>query len=180
MTGRIAMTMAGLLALGACGGDGDRDDASGEAGKARVESVAKDGEMRLRPGQWEMKTEIAKVSAPGMPAGAAEMMKTAPTTVTTCISEQEANDPNVFTGKKDPNCNTDGFSAAGGKVSGTITCAAEAGGQGKLTMAMEGEFKPDSYALETRMTTEGEGAQMTIESRTSGRRLGDCPAESAG
>ena len=186
MTGRIAMTMAGLLALGACGGGGNGDEASGNASTseraAAGETAALGSDVRIRAGQWETRTEVTNVSAPGMPAGVAEMMKTKPVTGTSCITEEEANDSgaDLFSGKKDENCDTKGFKAAGGRVSGTITCRAEDGGQGAMTMTMDGEFKPDSYALNSKMKTEGEGTAMTIESKITGRRIGDCPAESKG
>jgi hypothetical protein len=175
---------AGLLALGACGGGdkaGDGNQAGGEkaAGteSGKAEASAGSG-VRLRAGEWEMKTEVAAVSAPGMPAGVADMMKAKASTVKVCVTEEDASkgDAGIFTGKKDPRCDTKGFSAAGGRVNGTITCKAEEGGQGAMTMTMDGQFKPDSYTLTSKMKTEGEGAEMTIESRVSGRRIGDCPA----
>ena len=123
-----------------------------------------------------MKTEV---NAPGMPAEVAAMMKSQAATATTmCISEEEANrsDANLFTGKMDKNCTTEGFEAKRGRVKGTITCNATAG-EGKMTMEVDGAFKRESYEVTTRMDMQGMGGEaMKMETKVTGRRLGDCPA----
>ena len=176
---------AALLALAACGG-GDADSSgtaantAGAGGEAATSQAS--AEVRMQPGQWEITQQTVNVTAPGMPAGAADMLKTPPVTVKTCISEEQASKPgaDLFTGKQDPNCSHEGFKAGGGKVSGTITC--KGGNTGNASMAMEGEFGPTEFNVEMKTTTEAQGAQMTMEMRSSGRRIGECPAggEAAG
>jgi hypothetical protein len=177
-TFRMMMTTAGLLALASCGGgDGQGgNEASGNAAAGGSAGSASAG-VQLQAGQWEMTQQTLNVTAPGMPAGAADMMKTGPITVKTCITPEQAQKPSadLFSGKTDPNCKQEGFSSEGGKVSGTMTCS---GGDtpGKTVMKMDGEFSPTEFDIEMEMTTEAQGSQMTMEMRSSGRRIGDCPA----
>ena len=181
MTIRIAMAAASLIALAACGGDGDDNKASAGDGDVQGQGrILDDDDVKLRAGQWEMKTEV---NAPGMPAEVAAMMKSQAATATTmCITEEEANrsDANLFTGKKDENCTTEGFEAKGGRVKGTITCNA-ATGEGKMTMEVDGAFQRESYEVTTRMDMQGMGSEaMKMETKVTGRRLGDCPAGAKG
>lgn len=177
---RNVAAAAGLLALAACGGGGESKSGGNEAEVAEIggnaAGSASDG-VQLQPGQWEMTQQTVNVSVPGMPAGAADMIKTGPVTVKTCITEEQAQKPgpDLFSGQADPNCKQEGFSAAGGKVSGTMTCT---GGKmhGKMVMKMDGQFGPTEYDVAMEMKTEAEGKQMTMEMRSSGRRIGDCPA----
>ena len=174
------LAAASLIALAGCtGGGGDGNNATASKGDGDVQGqgrVLDDDDVRLRAGQWETKTEV---NAPGMPAEVAAMMKNqAATTTTMCISEEEANrsDANIFTGKKDKNCTTEGFEAKHGRVKGTVTCTGTAG-EGRMTMAVDGAFKRDSYEVTTRMDMQGMGSEsMKMETRVTGRRLGDCPA----
>ena len=178
---------AALLALAACGG-GEADGTADSANMANTEGAAGAGgeggasqaasEVRMQPGEWEVTQQTVNVSAPGMPAGAADMLKTPPMTVKTCITEEQAGKPgaDVFTGKKDPNCTHEGFDAGGGKVSGTITCK---GDTGNVTMAMDGEFGATEFNVDMKTTTDAGAAKMTMEMRSSGRRIGECPAGKA-
>ena len=171
---RIGAMGAGLLALAACGG-GESPDANGAAGNAADGGASAAG-VQLQPGQWEMTQHTLDISAPGMPAGAADMMKPGPVTISTCITPQQAQKPgaDLFSGEADASCKQEGFKAAGGEVSGTMTCSGE--GSGTTVMKMDGEFSPTEFDIEMEMTTEAQGSQMTMEMRSSGRRIGDCPA----
>ena len=186
---RNSAAAAGLLALAACGGGGEGKSGGNEAGasdpSANAASAADGGgntggtasaAMQLQPGQWEMTTQTVNVSIPGLPAGAADMMKTGPITVKTCITEEQAQKPSadLFAGKTAPNCKQEGFTAAGGKVNGTMTCSG--GDTGATAMKMEGQFGPTQYDITMATKTQAEGRDMTMEIRSSGRRLGECPA----
>ena len=185
---RIVLGAAGLLALAACnsGGDGSRKaDGNAATGAAAGEdggSAAGGGggsDVKLRPGQWEMKAEV---QMPGMPKEAADMMKGMTTTTTMCISEQDVqhNQGNVFTGKKDSNCTSEGLEAKNGRIKGTVTCTGDAG-QGKMKMEMEGSFQPESYDVTSKMDMEGVGGEgMKTETHVTAKRIGDCPANAKG
>ena len=183
---RISLTAASLLALAACGGDGDRKT-DGNAGSETAAADKANGggdtatpggaDIKLRPGQWEV---AAEVEMPGMPKEVAEMMKKSHANARTvmCITEEEANrsDANVFTGKKDKNCTSEGFAARGGRISGKVVCVGDTG-EGRMTMVVDGTFQPESYEVTMKMDTEGAGGEgLKMETKATGKRIGDCPA----
>jgi hypothetical protein len=176
-TSIICVGLGGLLALVACGGAETKDGDGNEAAAGETETAAAGGDIRLQAGQWEVTTEIANMSAPGMPEGVGGMVKMAPTTIRLCMTEEQVQKPNadLFTGKQDGNCTSEGFSAAGGRVNGTVTCRGGPSG-GDMKMAMDGRFASTSY--EMNMKTEMTGATMDMTVR--GRRVGDCPAGGQG
>lgn len=169
------MVGAGLLALGACGG-GDKD--AGDAGEnaARAANSSPSAGVQLQPGEWEMTQHTLDISAPGMPAGAADMMKPGPVSVKTCITPEQAQKPGaeLFSGETDSSCKQEGFKAAGGEVSGTVTCSGDGGG--KTVMKMDGDFSPTQFDIHMEMVVEAQGTQMTTKMRSTGKRIGDCPA----
>jgi hypothetical protein len=166
------MAAAGLLGLAACG--------SGEDAPAKIDAAAA-ANIRLQPGQWELVQETVRVSAPGMPPGAAEMMKMPPVVVRTCIAPAEAGKPgpDLFSGNKDPGCKTEGFSAKAGRVAGTMTCRS---GAGETTVTkLEGDFTAEEFEVRLAARTEGGGSEaVDTEMRSRGRRTGECPAGVAG
>jgi hypothetical protein len=178
---RIAsfVTAAGLLALAACGGP-DKADGNGSASK-QGSAASAGGDVKLEPGEWEMAIETVNVSAPGLPPTVVASMKQPRVTDRTCMTQEEANRPkaDMFAGSAGSNCKQEGFTWAGGRMKGTTTCTA-AGGKGKVTMAMDGQYSAQSMDINMKMTTEAAGTPMTVESRMTGRRVGDCPAGKAG
>ena len=200
---RIGTWMAGacLLALAGCGGSeggaGNQAAAGGaespaasggtgnQAAAVGVESAAVSGgasggaggRVRLQPGEWEMGFEMIDIEAPGMPAGAADMIKKGRTTVKSCISEADANKPgpNIFQPEKGSNCKAKGTLVKDGRIAGTMTCPGT-GGTGGVTLVMDGEYGPTRFDVTTRTEMKGEGTAMTTKTRSTGRRLGDCPA----
>ena len=204
---RIGTWMAGacLLALAGCGGsDGGAGNqaaaggaespaasggtgnqaASGGAEGTAVSDRASDGAsggagggVRLQPGEWEMGFEMIDIEAPGMPAGAANMMKKGRTIVKSCISEADANKPgpDIFRPEKGSNCKAEGYSVKDGRIAGTMTCPGT-GGTGGVTLVMDGEYGPTRFDVTTRTEMKGEGMAVTTKTRSTGRRLGDCPA----
>ena len=175
---RIALAALGALALGGCGGNGDGGD---QQASASVDGEGGAGDAtaktQIRPGQWEMRTEVKAITGPGVPAGAADAAKAQNTTILTCISEEQArnSDAKIFTGKQDPNCTSEGFEANDGRISGTMTCKGQ-NGQPGVSMAMNGTFAAERYDLDMKMEMGGPAQGMTVETKTSGRRIGECPA----
>jgi hypothetical protein len=191
------MAGACLLALSGCGGsdggagnqaaagEAESTTASGAAGNqaasGNAESTAASGGagggVRLQPGEWEMSFEMIGIEAPGMPAGTADMMKKGRTTVKSCISEADANKPgpNIFQPEKGSNCKAEGTLVKDGRIAGTMICPGT-GGTGGVTLVVNGEYGPTRFDVTTRTEMKGEGTAMTTKTRSTGRRLGDCPA----
>jgi hypothetical protein len=176
-----------LLALAGCGGseaDYDRDAGSNTAvvgAEAGTDAAANgtaamkgDGGVWLQPGQWEMKVEVKSAGLPAMPAAVADAMKNIATTTTTCLTEEDANKPVVFTGNTDQNCKSEGFTNEGGRVAGTLTCGGGGNGQGKMTVKTEGQFTATSFETISRSVIDAQGGKMTTEARVVGKRLGEC------
>jgi hypothetical protein len=183
------MCGACLLALPGCGGseaDYDRDAgtntvvggtgtgaAAAAAGGTENAAAAKgDGGVWLQPGEWEMKVEVDTAGLPAMPAAVAASMKNIATTTTTCLTQEDADKPVVFTGNTDQSCKSEGFTNEGGVVAGTLTCGGEGGA--KVTVRTEGRFTATSFETSSRSEVGSEGAKITTEARVVGRRLGEC------
>ena len=164
----ICFASAMALALAACG--------SGDKGGGGSSILG--GSATMQPGEWEMTIETLNVSAPNLPPAAAAQLKRPAVTTRTCMSEQEAKGPKpeTFTGNAGgANCKTEGFSWAGGKIKGRTVCSGP-GGTGNMTMDMDGEYAGTSMTVNMKMKTEQQGMAMTMDTRMTGKRIGDCPA----
>jgi hypothetical protein len=193
----VGLALAGAAALAACGGgeSGGEGNAAAPANQAAAQAArngnaAPSGEaaaagggeqMRLQPGEWEMSFETTDVAAPGMPEGTADMMKTAKQTVKVCVSEEQASKPDADLfqpSRGDGNCKRDGFSMTAGRIQGTMTCTGDGGSRTRVTM--DGQYSSTAFDLKSRTEMAGEGVAMTLEMRSAGRRLGECPAGAKG
>jgi hypothetical protein len=160
--------------LAACGSS----DKSGGNGSAAASGGGSASGISLQPGEWEMKTEVVNVSAEGLPPGLADGMKaSASSTTRTCMTPEEAKGPkgDMFSGDKSGNCKSEGFSWAGGRISGKTTCTGQ-GGVGKTVMVMDGQYSPQSIDMTMKSETDLGGKAMKMEMRVSGKRVGECSA----
>lgn len=172
----ILMPAAALLALAGCG---DAEEAP-EARNMTAEEVAAElSSVRIEPGLWEATSEVVDVRAPNLPPQVREMMMAQrEATVRNCITPEQAQRPdaNFLAAQQDSNCSYQDFAMRGGKLTGAMVCT---GGElpGEMRARMEGEYGSESYDMRMTMQTSGmpEGADMTIETRTTGRRIGPCP-----
>lgn len=173
MKTRLILASAALLvALAAC---------SAEPEKSRdmtAEEVADElSGMKIQPGQWESINEIISAKAPGMPAGVLDQMVGQKTTVQNCITPEQAAKPsaNFLAAQENSNCTYQDWSLDGGRMSGIMTCE---GGEmpGKMVATMDGRYGSTSYDMNMNMETTGlpDNMSMTIKTRTSGKRVGDC------
>jgi len=182
MRGSIAAMAVVLLAAcsgGGAGGNAQQADANGAAPDSNAAAsgagpTAGAAAATLQPGQWELKTEVLRMNVPNMPAGVSPPMPP-PSTVTYCLTAEQARQPNAdfFSGSgQGGGCRSDNMTMAGGRIQGTVVCE----GQGvAMRSELSGEFAATSYRIEQRVHTSAQGMDMDMESRTSGRRLGDCP-----
>ena len=169
----LCLASAMALALAACGSGDKADGEKGDGG-----SILGGGSAGMQAGEWEMTMETVDVSAPNLPPEAMAQMKRPPMTTRTCMSEEEAKGPKpeTFTGNAGgANCKAEGFSWSGGKIKGKTVCTAP-GGAGTMTMDMEGEYAATSMTVNMKMNTEQQGQSMTMDTRITGKRIGDCPA----
>ena len=167
-----------LLALAGCGGsdtkaEGEPGDVSATGAGAAPGGAA----ARIQPGEWEMTVETVNIEAPNMPPEAAAMMKKTmgeKQTSRQCITPEEAAGAFV-TQDQQTDCTREGFSLAGGRIQGTVTCTGE---DGKVTVTLNGRHSGTSYDMNSKVQSENQAGSMTIETRTTGRRIGECPAGS--
>ncbi|MGA9580630.1 MAG: DUF3617 domain-containing protein, partial [Allosphingosinicella sp.] len=133
----------------------------------------------LQPGEWEMKMEVVNVKVEGLPDGVADQMKSQGGGINrTCMTPEEARAPkgDIFTGEKAANCKSEGFKWEGGRIQGRTVCAGE-GGAGQTVMTMDGRYTPQSIDMTMKSQSDLMGKGMTMEMRMSGRRVGECTAE---
>jgi hypothetical protein len=177
MRATYCVAMGLVLALGACGKAGNGSKAGG--GGSSI--LGGSGAATIQPGLWEMSAE-SNVSGAGLPPGYAQMMKGHKDTKRDCITPEEAASPaKMMKSGKDGNCDYSGFSFGNGHIQGTITCGGGPGKTGgKATMTMNGQYDAQNYAYTSTMTSEGQGMNMTIETKAVAHRVGDCPAGGAG
>ena len=175
-TGIAAITA--LLLIG-CGGSQDKT-ANGAAGAPAADAsaagapAAGGAAASFQPGQWEVTTQVTRMNIPNMPAGAAPPTPP-PTTVRYCMTAAEASRPgaNFLTGSgQSGGCTYSDFSMTGGRLQGTVQC-----NQQGTTMrtTMTGQFSATSYEISQQAQIEAAGMRTEVESRTTGRRVGDCP-----
>ena len=171
---KASIAAVAALLLVSCGG---RD----EAGKAEADgqeqaAAGGGGGVTMEPGEWETTVQVVNMSMPNLPAGASVPTPPA-TTIRTCLTAEQVSRPNAdfLTGNRDSGCSYDNMSMRDGRMQGSVQCATEAG---TMRSTFEGQFTPTSYELTQRMQMSGEGAAagMDVESRITGRRLGDCPS----
>lgn len=177
----IMLAGGALLALAGCG---KGEDKAGSSAPQSVEEIADEmGKVQLEPGEWETTTELVDMKIEGAPAGMpADAMKGAighKTTIKTCITPEQAAKPEAdfLAAQKDSKCTYSDFAMVGGTIKGTVSCPGEQGG--KMTASMSGSYQPTSYAMTMTMNMDGmqPGMKMVSTMKTTGERIGACPAE---
>jgi len=178
MTRGSTAALAALL-LASCGGEsGNRQAADGgtagtNAAAAAPATAAGGAAVALQPGQWEITTAVLRMEVPNMPSGISPPTPP-PTTVRTCLTPQQASAPNggFLTGSGEGGgCTSQNMSMAGGRIQGVVQCNSQGS---TMRSTMEGRFSATSFEVNQHVETAAQGMNMNIESRTSGRRVGDC------
>jgi hypothetical protein len=167
--------IAGALALSGCGGG--EEQGNGAAGGGAKSAAAGGGSLELTPGQYEVTTQVLSFDVPNMPPEMAEMMKQQQQQnekSTTCLTEKDVRDAQggLFTGEEDKECSENSVKLSGGRMAGRLVCGK---GEEASTMEVAGTYTSTSYDVQ--MTMSAKGTKMS--SRTTGRRVGDCPAGEA-
>ena len=130
--------------------------------------------MQIQPGEWEVTTQMVNIEAPNMPPETAAAMKQnmgAKTTGRQCVTPEEAAGGEFVSPDPDAQCTKEGISFAGGRIQGAMTCTSD---EGKATITMSGSHSGTSYDMRSKVTSANEAGSVTMESRVTGRRLGEC------
>jgi hypothetical protein len=178
MTAKLLMLMP-LLLLGACG---DKPSNSDSAKQSAAEAPAP-AAIKLQAGKWQATSELVSMDVPGMPPELAKANVGQKTTFENCITAEQAEKPasDFFTNAKNNDCKAQNFTMTGGKLDAKLTCV-DRTTPGEMTMTMNGDYTPTSYAATMTMVTSGApgGGEMKIIAKTQGKRIGECDAKDAG
>ncbi len=168
---KILLACAPLLALAACNSGGAK------GGEQSAEEVAKEmSALKMRPGQWEATNEVLSATAPGLPAESLRQMVGQKTTVSNCVTPEQAAKPsaNFLAGQQNSDCTYQDFNMDDGRMTGTMSCTAP-GMPGRTVMKMDGKYSPVAYDMNMDMAVAIPGGmKMQLKARTTGRRTGDC------
>jgi len=129
----------------------------------------------MRPGQWEMSTQMQMPNMPNMPAG----FQMPVTKNTVCITADQAKDPASAVprqsgrgrGGKD-DCKMSDYKTTGNTTTFTMACTSPE----KMTGTGEMTFGDDSFTQTMKMVM----AQGEVTMKTTGKRLGDCTDDNPG
>ena len=165
-----------VLLLAACGGQsGNEQTATNGAGGASGSGSAN---VALQPGQYETTVEVTRMSVanmPNMPAGMTPPTPP-PTTVRSCLTPEQAAQPNAnfLSGSGDSGgCEYSNFSMDGGRMRGTVECSSEGS---TMRSTFDGRIGGDGYQMTSQAQVTASGMTMEMDTRTTARRIGDCPA----
>ena len=180
---KLFMSVASAALLVGVTGCSDKGaDADGD-GKITAEEVAKEmDKVTLEPGEWENTVEIVDVKIEGLPEGAPagmlDSMKGKKTNSKSCMTEEQAKNPGAefFAAQEKTDCEVKKFNMSGGAISSEMACTNMGGSPGNMSMAMDGQYGPSSYDMNMKMNGGAAGMKMNITAKSSGKRVGDCPA----
>jgi hypothetical protein len=164
--------MAALAALAGCGdGEQGNERVAGNDAPSALDRIA------VRPGLWDVTSVIDSVSQEGLPHEIAERMKGPRRNVRHCITPEQAarSDASFLAARRSGRCRDEAFEMSGGRIAGTMACRDEAGVATRLRLS--GRYAAERYEVRTEIETPGigPGRVMTLVTRQSGRRVGECP-----
>jgi hypothetical protein len=174
-----------FVGLAACNSEPEVSlkNATPEQVAAEVRKSAPLGEMRFDPGEWRIESRMQDVVGEGMPPQVLQQMKASMAGVTSqsqCLTPEQASRPSseMFAGKQRGNCKYETFEMSGGKLKATLSCPDRSGA--KMAMTMDGSYSKTSYTVDADMRIDSPtpGQNMTIRMRSTGTRVGECPAAS--
>jgi hypothetical protein len=147
-----------------------------KTGPQTAEQVAEEmASMKLEPGQWEATNEVISASSPALPKEALQQMTGQKTTVSNCVTPEQAAKPsaNFLSAQKGLDCTYEDVAMRGGKIAGTMSCR---GGAipGEVRTRLSGTYEAERYEINMKMETGVGPASITIDARTTGRRVGEC------
>lgn len=165
---------ASALLLGCSGADENAD--GNRSNVTDAEAVAADlARVEIRPGLWELSSEIVSAAQPGLAAEFTDRMRGPRGSVRHCITPEEAARPdaNFLAGRRSDQCSYRGFAMRYGRIAGAMTCRDPRGVETQAQMS--GTHAPERFEMRMDMQTPGIGGGMlAVVVQQSGRRVGDC------
>lgn len=168
------------FALAGCGSPEPDADGDGTISLEEAAAISDDQFIKPDPGQYRSTVEFVDVKMPGAPEPLRQQMKTmldqGAQTNEYCLSEEEAAkgfQEAIREAQVQDSCSFEEFEVDGGKIDAIMVC--EQPGQGTMRMTIAG--KGGRTSSDTTMTMEmnaPDGRTMTLVSRSTQQRIGDC------
>ena len=134
--------------------------------------VAAGPALPIMPGKWQSTVTITDMQMPNAPPGMAAAMRAHPTTVSACVTPQQAADgPRAVLQGSKGKCRYTRFNAAGGRFDAVLLCSFASG---SMTTTSTGSYTATTMDMvgSAKMTTP-RGATVT-KTHVVGRRIGPC------
>lgn len=129
----------------------------------------------LKPGQWEVTTEIRDIKSLD---GGAPAIKPETLTASYCVAAGEGKKPPavLLAGLPDAQCSQDSLYLTSGRLNASLSCT-KPELKGKLMLSVNGTFTAESFETETSLQTylSGEG-DVQASATSKARRTGECTA----
>ena len=126
-------------------------------------------QLPIQPGRWAQTVVITDVQ--GGPPGFAQMMRGHSTSVSTCITPQDAAaGPRAAIEHSGGNCRFTRYGFANGRIAGSMTCSTPAS---TTTTETSGSYTPVAMDIVGRSVTTGRMA-MRVTTHVTGHRTGAC------
>ena len=164
------IALAPLLVLAACSEGASPTKQDAEAPRAE----------QLSAGQWEMTTEVTKLTQRDKAAPAIKTPEGSRATVSSCVAEADVKKPQpALFASEGSECSYRDIYMQGGRLNATLACS-RAGLGGTLATNVNGRFTATTFEGEASTETSlSGGGDVRIDAKLTGRRTGDCSAAPA-
>ena len=168
------LPLAASLLLAACGGGADEPGEGVSVEDALAE--AQDNDMVPRPGQYRSTQELLELSVDGVPDSQLAMMrdafaKGAAHESTQCVTPDMTREQWI-SNLAESNCTITRFDTSGGELDVAMTCTAEEGINGEMTMKGSSTEESSDMVMSFAQQTPMGDARMRM--RVKSERIGDC------
>ena len=129
-------------------------------------------DLGIQPGKWETTTTVVDTKVEGAPPGMPIPPRTPATTVTSCVTPDQARtNPSDMLGKVKANCTISNNVFAGGKIASQASCKLH---NGTMTVTTSGTFSPTEINSEVEQVMTMGPMRMTSKTHMLSHRVGAC------